>query len=96
MPPDTSEIILTSNPKTVYLALSTPSMKTTIKPLAHVSPSFLLSPDQLWCFVVWPPQHGMAPPLRNCNKLSIQRQLSPNLLASPDLSKNKIYILKQF
>ena len=37
---------------------------------------------------------GMAcpPPLWNCNKLSFQCQLSPDLLASPYLNNNKTYL----
>lgn len=45
-----------------------------------------------WGFFVWP---WVAPPLRNCNKISFQWQLSPDLLALPYLNNTKTYILKQ-
>lgn len=48
-----------------------------------------------WCFPTWPWVASCAPPLVTVsNNLSFQWQWPPNLLASPCLNNNKIYIQK--
>lgn len=60
------------------------------KALVYISPSFPLPLDWPRCCSVW---HALHPPLGNCNNLSFQCQLSPDLSASLYLNNNQTYIL---
>lgn len=76
-----------ARPKPAYLAVPVPFYRNHNKALAHVFPS-LLPPDQPWCFPVWPCVAWLPLPLGNCNTLSLQWQLSLDLLPSPYLNNN--------
>lgn len=54
------------NPKPAYPAWPVPSCRTTMKALTHAFPA-PSAPNLPWCFSMWPPSHGMPPPLGNCD-----------------------------
>lgn len=55
MPPSLSKLLKLANPKPASCALPVPSNGNSMKTLAlQFSPLLPLSPDQPWCFPVWP------------------------------------------
>lgn len=76
------------NPKPAYPASLVPSGVTTRKASCPHFPTFL-PPDQPGASPCSPAWHSIGLPLSTCNKLSFQWQ-PPHLLASPNLSNNKL------
>ena len=69
------------HPKPAYLAWSVPSHRNHNKGSRPQFLPLLLPYNQHQCFPVWSPRHRMSSFLGNCNKLTFQCQLSPDLLA---------------
>ena len=86
--PELLKLFQLTNPKPTYPASLIFSLRDHSK---GSCPCFPLASSASWSTLVL--LHVI--PLGNCNKLSFQCQLSPELLVSPYLIYNKIYILKQ-